>query len=135
MIIQSKEVIFETDIETYLPELNITLLREQKTITQDNNTLQSLTQHGIKLSKLQTKLEEINNSIEENNQNFFSQKQFIYPMASSGIITIIIIIIVAYIILQRKNKKENTRRPIFTIDSNPSEYPKSILKRSKSFRY
>jgi len=53
MTIQSKEVIFETDIETYLPELNITLLRDQKTIIQDNDTLQSLTQHGIKLSKLQ----------------------------------------------------------------------------------
>jgi len=99
MTIQSKEVIFETDIETYLPELNITLLRDQNTITQDNDTLQSLTLHGIKLSKLQTKLEEINNNIEESNQKFFSQKQFIYPMASSGIITVIVIILVAYIIL------------------------------------
>jgi len=135
MTIQSKKIIFETDIETYLPELNITFLRDQKTITNDNDTLQSLSQHRIKLSKLQAKLEEINNSIEENNQNFFSQKQFIYPMVSSGMITIIIIILVAYIILQRKNKKKDARRPIFTIDSNLSEYPKSILKQSKSFRH
>jgi len=92
MTIQTKEIIFETDIETYLPELNITLLRDQKIITQDNNTLQSLSQHGIKLNKLQAKLEEINSSIEESNQNF-SQRQFIYPMASSHI-TIIIIILV-----------------------------------------
>jgi len=56
-------------------------------------------------------------------------------MASSGIITIIIIILIVYIILQQKNKKKNTRRPIFTIDSDLNEYPKSILKRSKSFRY
>jgi len=135
MTIQTKEIMFETDIETYLPELNITLLRNQKIITQDNNILQSLSQHGIKLNKLQAKLEEINSSIEKSNQNFFSQRQFIYPMASSGVITIIIIILVAYIILQRKDKKKNARRPIFTIDSNPSEYPKLILKRSSSFRY
>jgi len=83
MTIQSQKIIFETDIETYLPELNIILLRDQKTITNNNETLQSLSQHEIKLSKLQTKLEEIGNSIEENNQNFFTQKQFIYPMASS----------------------------------------------------
>jgi len=91
MTIQSKKIIFETDMETYLPELNITLLRDQKTMSNDNDTFQSLSQHRIKLSKLQIKLVEINNSIE---QNFFSQKQFIYSMVSSGIITIIIIIIV-----------------------------------------
>jgi len=60
MTIQSKEVtikvIFETDMETYLPELNITLLRDQKTMSSDNNTLQSLSQHRAKLSKLQEKL-------------------------------------------------------------------------------
>jgi len=136
MTIQSQKIIFETDIETYLPELNITLLRDQKTITNNNETLHSLSQHGTKLSKLQTKLEEINNSLEENNQKFFTQKQFIYPMASSGMITIIVIILVVYIIAQRKNKKKNIRCPIFTIDSDLDEYrPKSILKRSKSFRY
>jgi len=135
MIVQSKEIIFETNIETYLPELNITLLRDQKIITNDNNTLQSLSSHGIKLNRLQAKLEEINSSIEEKNQNFFSQKQFIYPMTSSGIITIIIIILIVYIISQRKNRRKDARRPIFTIDSEPSEYPKSILKRSKSLRY
>jgi len=135
MIVQSKEIIFETNIETYLPELNITLLRDQKIITSDNNTLQSLSSHGIKLNRLQAKLEEINSSIEEKNQNFFSQKQFIYPMTSSGIITIIIIILIVYIISQRKNKRKDARRPIFTIDREPSEYPKSILKRSKSLRY
>jgi len=41
MTIQSKEIIFETNIETYLPELNITLLRDQKTMKNNNDTLQS----------------------------------------------------------------------------------------------
>jgi len=135
MTIQTEEITFETDIETYLPELNVTFVRDQKTITNGNNTLQSLSQHGIKLSELQTKLEEINSSIEDNNQNFFAQKQFIFPMATSGIITIIVITLIAYIILQRKDKKKHNRRPIFTIDSDPREHPKSILKRSSSFRY
>jgi len=44
MTIQSQKIIFETDIETYLPELNITLLRDQKTITNNIETLQSLSQ-------------------------------------------------------------------------------------------
>jgi len=37
MTIQSKEIIFETDMETYLSELNIILLRDQKTMTNDND--------------------------------------------------------------------------------------------------
>jgi len=59
MTIQSKEIIFETNMETYLPELN-TLLRDQKTMSNNNDTLQSLSQHRVKLSKLQEKLEDIN---------------------------------------------------------------------------
>jgi len=55
-----------------LTRVNITLLCNQKTMTNDNDTLQSLSQHRIKLSKLQAKLEEINNSSKGNNQNFFS---------------------------------------------------------------
>jgi len=39
-------------------------------MTNDNDTLQSLLQHRIKLSKLQAKLEEINNSIEEKIKSF-----------------------------------------------------------------
>jgi len=45
-----------------------------------NDTFQSLSQHRAKLSKLQEKLEDINDNIKENNHNFFLQKQFIYPM-------------------------------------------------------
>jgi len=92
------------DVHGNVPELNITLLRDQKTISNDNDIFQSSSQHRAKLSKLQVKLEEINDSIEENNRNFFLQKQFMYPMASSGIITIIIIIIVVYIKFNGKIK-------------------------------
>jgi len=60
-----------------------------------------------------------------------------YPMASSGIITIIIIIIIAYII-QRKDKNKNVRRPIVTIENNSHKLyrlPRPILKRSQNTRH
>jgi len=89
MTIQSTEVIFQTETETYLPEANITLLRDQKPLT-NNKTLDSVLQHRAELGELKTKLEKINNNIENSEQKFFMKKQFICPMASSGIITIIV---------------------------------------------
>jgi len=135
--IQSKETIFQTETEMYLPETNMTLLRDQKLLT-SNKTLDSILQHRAELGGLKAKLERINNDIENNEQEFFAKKQFIYPMALSGIITIIVTIIVAYIIIQRKNKNKNVRRPIVTIEDNSHEWykrPRPILKRSQSTRY
>jgi len=69
------------------------------------------------------------------------KKQFIYPMASSDIITIIVIIviiIVTYIIIQRKKKNKNVRRPIVMIEDNSHKLyglPRPILKRNQSTRY
>jgi len=66
------------------------------------------------------------------------KNQFIYPMASSGIIIVIVTIIIAYIIIQRKNKNKNVRRPIVTIGDNSDELyrlPRTILNRSQSTRY
>jgi len=137
MTIQSTEVIFQTETETYLPEVNMTLLRDQKPLT-DNKTLDSVLQHRAELGELKIKLEKINSNIENSEQEFFTKKQFIYPMASSAIITIIIVIIIAYIIIQRKNKNKKIRRPIVTIEDNSDKLyrlPRPILKRSQSMRY
>jgi len=80
----------------------------------------------------------INNSIEEKtfSQNFFSKTIHIsngikrnYYHYYNNYRSIV------YIILQQKNKRKDTRCPIFTINSNPCEYPKSTLKRSKSIKY
>jgi len=115
--IQSREVILQAETETYLLEENMTLLRDQKPLTNDK-TLDSVLQHRADLGELKTKLEKINNNIENSEQEFFTKKQFIYLMASSGIIMIIVIIIIMYIIMQRKNKNRNVRRPIVTIEDN-----------------
>jgi len=54
--IQSKEAVFETNTETYLPKINITLLREtllRKTLTNNNDTLENvLLQHRAELIEL-----------------------------------------------------------------------------------
>jgi len=135
--IQSREIIFQTETKTYLSEANMTLLRDQKPLT-NNKTLDSMLQHRAELGELKTKLEKINSNVENSEQEFFTKNQFIYisPMALSGIIMIIITIIVAYIMIQRKNK--NVRRPIVIIEDNSHELyrlPRPILKRSQSMRY
>jgi len=135
--IQSRGMIFQTETETYLPEANMTLLRDQEPLT-NNKTLDSILQHRAELGELKTKLEKINTNIENSEQEFFTKNQFIYPMASSGIIMVIVTIIIAYIIIQRKNKNKNVRRPIVTIGNNSDELyrlPRTILNRSQSTRY
>jgi len=113
------------------------LLRDQKPLT-NNKTLDSVIQHRAELGELKTKLEKINNNIENSEQEFFTKNQFIYPMASSGIITIIVIIIIMYIIIQRKNKIKNVKQPIVTIEDNSHKLyrlPRPILKRNQNTRY
>ncbi|KAM0726189.1 hypothetical protein ACS0PU_008270 [Formica fusca] len=135
MTLQSIKTVYETNIETYLPEINITFLQTYK--THNNDTLENVTLHRTELIKLKNKLEELNNNLQDNEQNFFAQKQFVYPMATSGIITIIIIAIVTYIII--KNKKRRMKRPSVRIyDEEPRisyGFPRPILKRSLSTRF
>jgi len=90
----------------------------------------------LELKELSNKLEEINKDLNNNENNFFKQKEFIYPMASSGITTIIIIILIIWIIVQYKKKK--SKRPTVTIideTDKPYGMPRPILKRSKRTRF
>lgn len=136
MTIETKETIYKTNIQTYLPEVNLTFSRDNNMTIQNQDTLENITQHRVELMKLKANLEDINNDLRKNEQNFFTQKQFIYPMASSGIITIIIIIIVIWIIMQRKNKNKNRRQlPARILDDEDYSLPRSILKRSQSTRF
>jgi len=57
--IQSREIILQTETETYLPKANMTLLHDQKPIT-NNKTLDSILQYRAELRELKTKLEKIN---------------------------------------------------------------------------
>lgn len=51
MTIQSKETVYETDRKTYLPEINITLLRDHNMLTRDNDTLENVIQHRAELTR------------------------------------------------------------------------------------
>jgi len=74
--IQSREIIFQTETETYLPEANMTLLRDQEPMT-NNETLDSILQHRTELGELKTKLEKINSNIENSEQEFFTKIVFL----------------------------------------------------------
>jgi len=43
MMVHSREIIFETETETYFSKINMTLLRDRKTLTDNNNTLDNPT--------------------------------------------------------------------------------------------
>jgi len=71
----------------------------------NNKTLDSVLQYRAELGELKTKLEKINSNIKNSEQKFFMKKQLIYPIASSGIITIIVIIIKYYEVYNHTAKK------------------------------
>lgn len=139
MTLQSTETNYETDIETYLPEVNVTLLRDHDTLTQDNDTLKDVIKHRAELTKLKDRIEKVDSDLQVNEQKFFVKKQFIYPMASSGIITLILILLIIWMVIKnRKNKKY--KRPSVRIyeDNEPFKsygFPRPILKRSLSTRF
>ena len=68
--------------------MNITLLKNVNPLTYINDTREDVSQHKAKLTELKSELEKINGQLQNSEQKFFAQKQFIYLMASSGIINI-----------------------------------------------
>jgi len=111
MTIQTKTITYTTNIETFLPEFNITI---PETNDKQNNEqkFKEITHNPLELKDLSNKLKEINEDLNHNKNNFFKQKQFIYPMASSGVTTIIIIILIIWIIIQNKRKTPNKQTTI-----------------------
>ena len=132
MTIQTKKTIYRVDTETFLPGINITV--SNTTLTYDNETLKNISQHGTELARLKANLETIDKNLQNSEQNFFTTKQFVYPMATSGIITLIIIGIIIWIVIQRKNRYK-VRRPIIKIIEDEHKIPRSNLKRSDSTRF
>ena len=59
-----KDTVYETDIETYLPEINMTLLRDLDIPTHHNETQLDVTEHETELTKLKAKLETINSDLQ-----------------------------------------------------------------------
>ncbi|XP_071629501.1 uncharacterized protein [Temnothorax longispinosus] len=136
MTVQAEETIYQTDIETYLPEVNISLTYDHETITLRNETTDDLTQHRAELTELKTQIQKMNTDLEDDDRNFYVRKQFIYPMTASGIITLAIVSTVIYVLIK---KKKNPRSPLTLYDEErsfrPYGFPKPILKRSVSTRF
>jgi len=107
MTIQTKGTAYETELETYLPEINMTLLRDRKMLTNNNNneTLEDMIIHRTELVELRAKLEKINTNLQNSEESFFTQKHFVYPTITSGIVIVIIIIIAIYIIIKHKRSR------------------------------
>lgn len=130
--LQTEGKSYENILETFLPSINITIPQDEK-IRHKQDTLEDISHHRSELTKLKAKLETIDNDLQNNEQNFYAKKQFIYPMTFSGtVITIIIISIIAWIIIKKKIK--NKKQPRVTI-SDDFEIPRSILRRSQSTRF
>ena len=108
--------------------------RLYETLTPKNISLESVIQHRVELTDLKAKIQQIDGSLENKEQMFFTQKQFVYPMATSGMTTLIIIAIIVYII--RKNRQKRNKIPTIVYEeARPLKYsPKPILKRSLSNR-
>ncbi|XP_039315145.1 uncharacterized protein LOC113003882 [Solenopsis invicta] len=135
IILKSPKVMNETRIESYLPEYNISLPRDNVNISQAIQIQKINTKHS-ELKNLQTELQELNDDMNKNNNTYFQSKHFIYPMATSGstmiIVTIIVISLIIYVI--RKKKRSNSEKRV-TIELKDNDEPKSIFKRNRSARF
>jgi len=97
--------------------------RLYETLTPQNISLENVIQHRAELTELKSKIKQIDGNLENKEQMFFAQKQFVYPMATSGTTILIIIMIIIYI---RKNKRKQIAIPIRTYEQDipPRRPPK-----------
>ncbi|KYM96677.1 hypothetical protein ALC62_12661 [Cyphomyrmex costatus] len=109
-------------IESYLPNVNITLLRNAQVL--DNKTdqikLKQLVRDPNELKYLGMKLNKIYNDLQ--NQEFYKQKEFIYPMATSGFIILTIVIIAMYFLIKKiLRKRQQGLLPPLYCEANSSQ--------------
>ncbi|XP_067216243.1 uncharacterized protein [Linepithema humile] len=110
MTIKTKNVEQIANIQTYLPNFNLTFSKDQNTQNK-KSPLQGLKfkkiiQDPKELMDLSNKLEEINKDVNDNLKNPFAEQAFVYPMTTSSIAVVIAIILA--IILGIKLWKERS---------------------------
>jgi len=106
-------------IQAYIPTFNLTLeYKSDNKITSEIKTaekmkLKQVITDPLELTKLSLSIEEISNSIEDQEKNIFRSKYFVYPI-SSGTLIIIIASIIGVIIwkIRTKRQKEEADREI-----------------------
>lgn len=103
-IIKSKKAAQSKVIEVYLPKVNIMLLQDKTRLENKTDRLKKIINLD-ELEYLKEKTKEIGENLENNQEPFFQQEQFIYPMATSSIIILITISIVIYFIIKKLKKR------------------------------
>lgn len=84
MTIQTDKTTYTTNIELYLPEINLTITQDHETHTELK--FKNIMTNSTELKDVRERLKEINNDLESNESNFFKQKYFIYPIVSNEVI-------------------------------------------------
>ena len=96
-------------IQTYLPKYNITEeYRKENSQKKAEKTIKHIIRDPLELTKLSLSLKEVEDDLEENNNNIFTNKYFLYPTGTGTIIVIVAIAvaIVAWIVKKNKMRKQ-----------------------------
>ncbi|XP_036141584.1 uncharacterized protein LOC118645157 [Monomorium pharaonis] len=137
-IIKSPKLSHSTEIETFLPQYNISILKNETKLSINAVQpikLQNIVLHSSKLEDLNKQIIEMDKKLNKQPNTIFQSPHFIYPTATSGtVIVIILAIIITVVVIKKKKRNSHEKRVTLDIDA---EYtiPRSILKRSNSTRF
>lgn len=112
-IIRSQKTVYIKSIQTYLPNLNISLLQDLAKYENDTEKvkLKKIISNPNEFGYLKMSINKIKKDLEDNQESVFQQKQFIYPMTTSGAVVLIMIIVIIYVIIKKlKNKRNLSQR-------------------------
>lgn len=107
--IENKGIIQGGSIDTYLPKTNIPLLRDSNDSRQD---IKNIVHNHAELAEIRSKLKILDSELRNNDETFYTQKQFIVPMATSGLLTIALIALIVWISINIKRNIEELRTTI-----------------------
>jgi len=98
--LRNQKAITTKEIQTYVPTFNLSLnyKSDNEIKTAKNTKLKQVIKDLLELTKLSLSVEEISHNIENQGNNIFSNKYFMYPVSSCTLIIIIIASIVSIII-------------------------------------
>ena len=144
IIIKAPKKLHGTEIDSYLPEFNISLLSEKSKTEQEKSIQQkveikNINQNSSELNNFKSKLQETTNDLDNIEKTYFQSKQFIYPMATSEITVLLVIIAITtaiiYILKKKKWSKPKKRVTLELDTENNYHLPKHNLKRTCSTRF
>ena len=134
--LRTEKIVYETKLESFLPEYNISLAKdERKTDSPQQTEIKKVIQDPSKLKDLKKELKMLNNELDNNSH--FQSKAFIYPMATSGSAVLLAILIAIGVIIYIVKKKRSQPEKRVTIKDTDNDFrlPRPILKHRHSTRF